>query len=200
MYRVPITLVIAMNAEPDQITIGETTTWTVSNSEYPAPDYILKYSINGTGGAKIITAAASGTSHQVTIAAARTNSLVALKAGTYTIIGWFEKGAGDNIERYTFLKKTITLLANLFSGSATEEGSIARQTLVLIQAAIKAYAKRPMDSITIAGKMIQRPTLDMLIRFEREYIRRCDAEIAAEKRLQGKVSNRTIKTEFTTPV
>jgi hypothetical protein len=189
-----------MNEEPDQITIGETTTWSKTSSEYPATDYSLKYTFNGSGGAKTITAEASGANYLVTISAAGITSLVTLKPGTYTLLGWFEKGAGDNIERYTFLKKTITLLANLFSGSAAEEGSIARQTLALIQVAIKAYAKRPMDSITIGGKMITRPTLDVLTRFEREYNRRVADEFTVEKRAQGKVTSRMIKTEFTTPM
>jgi len=189
-----------MNEEPDQITIGETTTWTKTDSAHPAPDYTLKYTLNSASGTKTITGAPSDTDHIVTIPAAGAASLVDLTAGVYTLLGWFEKGTGDNVERYTFVKKTITLLPNLFAGSVVDQTSNARQTLALVQAAIKAFAKRPVDSITVNGKMFTRPTFDVLCRFEREYVRRVADEIAVEKRAQGKSSGRIIKSEFTTPI
>ena len=95
------------STEPRLIQAGDTVTWTIADSEYPASDgWVLHYRLINAQGAIDITADADGADHAVTVTAATTADYV---AGDYQFVGYVAKGT----ERHTRRRGQITVRPDL---------------------------------------------------------------------------------------
>jgi hypothetical protein len=151
--------------EPTQIRAGDTFAFTKSLSDYLASEgWLLQYKLVGSAGCSDdVEGVADGDDYTITFDAAITEELT---AGLYTLVGWVEKDG----ERYTINESTIQIKTNLAdAAAATDTRSHARITLALIEAAIESYAVRPVESLSIGGRTLTRPSLDVLTRFRARY-------------------------------
>lgn len=170
--------------EPAKIRAGVTTTWEEGLSDYSATDgWALKYRLAGTTANYDVNAVGVGTVHTVTITADISKAWI---AGTYTLLGYVVEGSDASVQRKDISVGTIEVLANIAEAtSAADYRTHARKTLALIEAAIESYAVRPVEEITIAGRMIRRPTLKALASLKSRYQFLVKQEQMAERAANG---------------
>ncbi len=106
--------------EPSSLVAGDTVTWQKSYGDYSAATWTLKYRLLNAAGKIDITAAASGSDHLVSLAAATTAAYV---AGDYDYISWVEKIG----ERVTLGQGRIKVVANLATAATYDGRSDARK-------------------------------------------------------------------------
>lgn len=170
--------------EPVKIRSGVTTVWTKDLPDYSASDsWALKYRLAGTTANYPVTSVGVGTAWTVTITADTSKSWV---AGTYTLLGYVEKGTGASVERHDIFIGTVEVLPNIAEAvSASDLRTHARKTLALIESAIESYAVRPVEEIMIAGRTIRRPKLEQLVSFRAKYRFLVKQEEMAERAANG---------------
>lgn len=170
-----------LTTEPTKLRAGDSIAWTKSFGTYTSANgYQLKYRLIGSAGvASAISAVASDDAWTATITKAIS---VTLAAGTYTLVGWMEKG----LERITVSETSIQILVNLVDATtATDTRSHARKTLALLETAIESYAVRPVEQISIAGRTWTRPSLEQLLRLRSKYAKLVRIEVEKERRAKG---------------
>lgn len=159
-------------AEPLSFTRGDTVTWTKDLADYPAnQSWVLKYYFRGPQVIDI-TAAASGASHLVTIAAAASATYI---AGRYSWQARVEKGA----EKFTVDSGTITIDADMASLVGTYDGRTAsKKMLDAVELMLSGKATSDVKEYEIEGRKLARYEWADLIML-RDKLR---AEVAAEER------------------
>lgn len=80
-------------SEPATVIAGDTISWTKTLADYPAPTWVLSYTLVKDGEKRSITAAASGTDHAVSVDAATS---AAWQSGTYT---WFAHVTSGSVRK-----------------------------------------------------------------------------------------------------
>jgi hypothetical protein len=168
--------------EPSELRAGDTWKWRREDLElYPAPTWVLKYRAKNSAGGFEITAAASGTAHAVTVAAATT---AAYAAGLYAWVAWVESGA----ERYTVDSGELRVLPDLRAGTATAAQDVrshARRVLEAIEAVIEGRATRDQEEYRIADRMLKRTPIADLLALRDRYRAEVAAEDAARRLVAG---------------
>ncbi len=123
--------------EPASLRAGDTITWQITLSDYPASAWTLKYRLLNSAGSVAFTAVASGADHLVEVAAATT---AAWTAGDYDYVAWVESAG----ERYTIRTGRITVLPDLSAATSNDGRSSARMIyeglLAAYQAAVTSRA------------------------------------------------------------
>jgi hypothetical protein len=157
--------------EPSRVTAGDTVTWQKSLSDYPATaSWVLSYTLINSTSKISITAAASGSDHLVSVAAATTASWA---AGTYTWLAVVTKAA----ERYTVGQGSITIAANLAAQATYDTRSTAKKALEAVNALLETYgSKAYLQGYEINGRKQQFQTPGEFLAFRSKL----QAEVARE--------------------
>ncbi len=177
--------------EPETITAGETLAWTKTVPDYPAPTYVLKYSLQLAGQASLITitATASGAQHAIAVAASVT---VLYTPGTYLWTSYAEAG----LTRYPVARGNVTILPSPLSAQASTH---ATRTLALIEAALEGRIPRGLENTNIDGQSLERIPIADLFKLKQHY----QALVLREQRLaRGKLGlgvTNTIGIKFVRP-
>lgn len=158
--------------EPAELRAGDTWTWTRSLAAYPAGTWTLKYRFKSAAGGFEIVAAASGTDHLVSVAAATTAPYV---AGDYTWIAWVESGA----EKFTVAQGSATVLPDYRAGLADvalDDRSHAQKMLDKIDAWLETRDPAVAE-YEIAGRRMKYIPITELIKLQDRY----RADLSREK-------------------
>lgn len=159
--------------EPTELRAGDTWAWTITNADYPAGTWTLKYSLVKRGGGvyKTITATASGTDHAVTVAKATT-------AG-YAAADWdWVASVTNGTARYTLDSGTLKVLPDI---EAATSGYDTRTHAVKTLAALEAWIEARDIGVAeyeIAGRRLKTIPIDQLIKLRSVY----RIEVNAEQR------------------
>lgn len=173
--------------EPLSLRVGDTWKWTRTLADYPAPTWVLKYRFKNATSYFEITAAASGTDHAVTEAAATT---AARTAGTYTWMAWVEGGSS---EKYTVDTGSITLDPDYRSGTAAYDGrSHARKMLDAIEAWLESHDPAVAE-YEIAGRRMKYIPLAELVKLRNRYRLEVQAADNADAIAKGEGTGRKIQ-------
>lgn len=120
--------------EPLKVRAGDTWSWRRDDlSDYPAPTWALYYRLKNAAANISIAAAANGTGHLVTVAAATT---LTYTAGTYQWVAYVEFGT----ERHSVDEGTLLVLPAFANSNPLDARSTARKILADLMAAYESYA------------------------------------------------------------
>lgn len=111
--------------EPGTIRAGDTLTWSKSLSDYPAPTWVLSYSLVNASARHTFSATADGTDHLVSVASSVTDDWA---AGTYRLVGQVTDGAS------TFTVTDLTVTVKPSALAAVESRSGLRRELDVLEA------------------------------------------------------------------
>lgn len=180
------------NSEPAFIQAGDSFAWTRDFTEYPAPTWVLKYRLINASGKIDITAAASGTTHAVTVAAATS---AAYAPGDYDWVAFVESGA----DRYTIGKGRVTVRPDLAAKTAGFDArSTAKKALDDTRAALATWiaSNGQVNEYEIAGRRMRYASSEDIVArislLEREVAR----EDAADKLAAGIAPARRLLVRF----
>lgn len=166
---------------PSTIIIGDTVKFTVSLSEYPAPEWVLHYKIGFT--TSVDTASvASGSDHSITIAASTT---AAWAEGEYNTQLYVTNGT----EIYTVSTSRVIL-------KDINSKSHARKVLEAINARLENRATQEQIEYEVNGRRIKFITHDELIRLRTFYLREASNEEARDRIASGLGSGRKVMVRF----
>lgn len=174
--------------EPTEVAAGDTITWTRVLPDYPASaGWTLKYALRGPAVVNL-EASPDGDNFLVEIAPADLTV-----SGIYYTQGYAEK---DGV-RHTVFSGRIQVNPNLVEAAAGYDGrSHAAKVIAAIEAVIEGKATRDQQEMWIDGEKIVRTPFDDLIRIRSRYRHELAAEIAREKRKQGRRGGRAVKITF----
>jgi len=163
--------------EPASFTAGDSITWRIALSDYPATDgWALSYTLTNSAGAFSITSTADGDAHLVSVAA---SASALWSAGVYSMVGAVTKGT----ERITLRRASVRVLP-LFDGSAAADTrSHARKMLDAIEAWLETRDPA-VASYTIHGRAMQYIDIADLLKLRNQY----RAEVRAEERAAAGLS------------
>ncbi len=173
--------------EPIKFRAGDTVEWDVSNSDYPASTYTLKYYIRGAN-ALDVTAVADGENYTVTVTA---DDSIKLPPGIYSYQGRFESGT----THYTpeDMVGTFEVLPNLAAATAgTDARTHARIVLDAVNATLENRASKVQQAISIAGRQLSYMPVAELLMLKKFYENEVKREEAAEKMAKGLSSGKSI--------
>ncbi len=186
-------------SRPSEIRAGDTYTYTVSDSNYPASDgWTLRVVLqNATYRVKVDAQTnADGTSYDVTLSSANTDDLLA--AGVYQLTEAVEKGTGASLERHTTFSGVVNVKRDIVTGtSAIDARSDARIMLDTVVATIKANLGKSHESMSIAARAIGYRSWDEMLKARQRLQQEVAAEDSAEAAAQGLASNKPFQTRFT---
>lgn len=175
-------------ARPTEIRSGDTYTYTLSSSDYPASDgWTLKVTINNSATRTVIAATtnANGKDYDVVLASGDTDDFTT--AGTAQYIEAVETGEGSTLKRHTLYSGTVKILPNVAGASAAfDSRTHARTVLDAIEAAISGRATRgQLESTVIGDRQVQYLSPAELIKWRSFYKAEVAREEAAEKIANG---------------
>ncbi len=175
--------------EPASLRVGDTWRWTRTLADYPAGTWALKYRFKNASGGFEVVATASGTDHDITVAATTTAGYT---AGDYSWASWVEGGSS---EVYTVETGKITLLPSYRAGVATaalDDRTHAQKALAAIEAWIESRDPGVAE-YEIAGRRMKYWSAADLIKWRQKYKAEVDAEINAVKLANGEGIGRKIQ-------
>ena len=164
--------------EPTAARAGDTWAWSRTLADYPAPAWELTYTLWSATAAYAITAAADGTAHSVSVAAATT---AAYAPGRYEWAARVTQGA----DGYTIASGVIQILPAL--GAAMDTRSHARRMLDAINAMLEGRATDG-DLDVVRHQIGDRSTetdLPTLLKLRQQYAAAVQAEDAAAAAARG---------------
>jgi len=172
--------------EPQSLRAGDTWKWTRTFADYPAGTWTLKYRFKNAAGYFEIVAAAAGTDHAVTVAAATT---AAYAAGRYTWMAWVETGA----EKFTVDTGTLEVNPDYRASTAAYDGrSHARKMLDAIEAWLEARDPAVAE-YEIAGRRMKYIPIAELVKLRSRYQLELAAQANADAIAKGEGLGRKIQ-------
>lgn len=148
--------------EPLSLRAGDTWKWTRTLDDYPAGTWTLKYRFKNAADYFEIVAAASGTDHAVTVAAATSATYA---AGRYTWMAWVEAGT----EKFTVDTGTLEVNPDYRASTAAYDGrSHARKMLDAIEAWLEARDPAVAE-YEIAGRRMKFIPIGELVKLRNRY-------------------------------
>lgn len=177
--------------EPIQARAGDTWTWARTLPDYPAPAWVLTYTLFSAAAVFTIAAAASGSDHLVYEAPDDTKDLI---AGRYDWVAH----VSDGTDRYQVGAGALTVLPDL-SAAATYDGrSHARKMLDAINATLEGRAtSSELDLVrTATGDRAAEWAPETLIKLRQQYAAAVAAEEQAARVARGEDSGRMIQVRF----
>ena len=172
--------------EPQSLRAGDTWKWTRTFADYPAGTWTLKYRFKNAAGYFEIVAAAAGTDHAVTVAAATT---AAYAAGRYTWMAWVETGA----EKFTVDTGTLEVNPDYRASTAAYDGrSHARKMLDAIEAWLEARDSAVAE-YEIAGRRMKYIPIAELVKLRSRYQLELAAQANADAIAKGEGLGRKIQ-------
>jgi hypothetical protein len=177
-------------SEPASARAGDTWRWTRSLTDYPAGTWTLKYRFrNATLAGFEIVAGASGTDHDVNVAAATS---AGYGAGTYTWTAWVEGGTS---EKYTVGGGTMEVEPDYraaAAGAMLDDRTHAKKMLDSIEAWLES--KDPaVAEYEIAGRRMKYIPIGELMQLRIRYRQEVAAQEAAKKLARGQGVGRRIQ-------
>lgn len=171
-------------SEPSKVYAGDLLEWTKTLSDYPAPTWTLNYYLLNASARIAITAAASGTDHQVSVAIATTADYV---AGDYRMTGVVDNG----VERHTILDRVpVTVLADPATAtSGVDQRDHIDRTIEAIEATIEGKATHDHLSHSVEGTSISRMSPVELLGFLDRYKTKRAARDRRARALAGKTGH-----------
>lgn len=142
--------------EPRYLTAGDTWTWKITLSDYPAGDgWTLTYAVASSSALITITSSADGDDHLVEVAAATTADY---SAGDYEWQSYATSGA----ERYSISQGKLTVRPNLAAASSGyDTRSAAKKALDAVEAYLTTGSPEAA-SIQVEGRALKYwPILDL---------------------------------------
>ncbi len=166
----------------DILTAGDTVDFVTTVSDYPAPDWVLRYRLAPAAGTPIdLVGTASGTDHRITAAATVT---AAWAPGVYSWTAYVENGSG---ERYTPARGRLTVRpasADLAAGVDTR--TQAEIALDAIEAVLAGRATHDQAELRLSvngdWRQLRRMTIVELRQLRAFWQRRIDAERGVDRR------------------
>lgn len=177
--------------EPRVVTQGETALWQRVVSDYPAPTWSLNYVLIGPNIVNV-TGAANGLVHEINVNIATT---VNWTAGNYAV--YAQVSNGTEIFPVATLYPTIQVRSNpsAVNTFTVDQRSWARQTLEVVETALKTLAAKTVSSASVNGTTYTLQDMDQLLKLRS----RCLTEIANED-AQANPSRHIVYTRFTKPI
>ena len=178
--------------EPVAVRAGDTWRWARAIPDYPAPGWTLTYTLHGPQGIASIEAAASGTSHLVTVAP---EDSAGIAPGRYQ----WDASATDGTDRYSVGSGVITVLPDVAEATAYDGRSHARRMLAAIEAMMEGRATDgDLDVVkTSVGGRSTDFDLATLAKLRQQYAAAVAMEDDAAAIAAGGRSRRLIQTRFT---
>lgn len=164
---------------------GDTWSWDLSDSDYPAPAWTVTYYFENRLGTFSVAGSASGSDHAITIAAATTTGY---KAGKYR---WRAR-ATDGTTVTTIASGWLEVEVNPAAAGQADVRSWAQKTLEAVEATLMGRATNDQLSMSIAGRSISRIALPDLMQL-RDRLR---AEVRAEEQAEKAGLGRNIRARF----
>jgi len=166
--------------EPKSARSGDTWQWSRSFADYPAPTWVLTYTLFNAATKVSIVAAADGTEHAVTVSAATTANYT---AGRYEWIASVASGS----ERYQIDAGVIDILPNVAALSKYDGRSHARIMLDAIEALLESRASSGDLDLVMGAFSDRRLQYDMagLRKLRQEYAAIVASEDMAAARARG---------------
>ena len=135
--------------EPASFYAGDTVTWGIYNSDYPASTYGLTYCMVMTGKIITATATASGDTHVITISSTTSATYT---AGTYDWISYFTKTG----ERWNRGSGQMIIKPNYATQSSGYDGrSTVQKIFEAIEATIYGRATSSQQSMKVGDRELQ---------------------------------------------
>jgi len=175
--------------EPLSLRAGDTWKWTRTLDDYPAGTWTLKYRFKNAAGGFEITAAASGTDHAVTVAAATT---AAYASGSYAWMAWVEGGSS---EKYTVDTGVLVVDPDYRTGTATaalDDRSHARKMLDAIETWLESRDSAVAE-YEIAGRRMKYIPIAELVKLRNRYRLEIQSEDNAAAIARGEGLGRKIQ-------
>jgi hypothetical protein len=183
-------------SEPLELRAGDPWTWRRDDlGDYPATLWTLRYWFKNAAGGFEVVAGADVTAFLVDEDSTATS---ARAAGVYAWQARVENIASPST-RYTVASGTLRVLANLFTGVASDAldtRTHARKVLDAIEAVLENRATLDQEEYEIAGRRLKRTPLAELSQLRREYAARVAAEVDAERVANGQPSRNKLFVRF----
>jgi hypothetical protein len=175
---------------PAELVAGDLWTWSRDLTDtYPAGTWSGVWYFENAYKAFSVAATASGTVFSASVAAATT---AALRPGAYRWLFVVTNGAA----RTTVESGRITLQADPAAAGNLDRRSHAQRVLDAIEAVIEGAATNDQQSMTIAGRSLQRRTLSELMDLRKTYRLEVQAEQSAADVAAGLGSKRRVFVRF----
>jgi hypothetical protein len=177
--------------EPTSARAGDTWAWTRESYDYPAPSWVLTYTLYSSAAVISFAAAADGTIHSVSLAPATT---AAYTAGRYDWVAHVT----DGTDRYQVASGVITVLPDVAEAATYDGRSHARKMLDAINALIEGRATAgDLDVVrTSTGDRATDWDLPSLMKLRQQYAQAVRAEDDAARLIRGERPSRFIATRF----
>jgi hypothetical protein len=164
---------------PGQLVVGDSWSWSLSLSSYPAPTWSVTCYFVKDGERFEVVSTADGTDHAFSVTSATSG---ARKPGRYR---WTAR-ATDGTSVVTLDRGWVDVLPNPATDKS-DPRSWAAQTLAAIEAFLKGNATTAQQSMTLNGRSLSRWSLDELTKFRNELRAEVRGEDSAAKGGKGRV-------------
>lgn len=185
-------------SRPTEIRAGDSYTWTVSSSDYPASaGWTLKVVVINASYRTAATVATNsdGESYDVTLTSAQSDDLIT--PGAYTLVEAVEMGSGATLKRHTIFTGIVNVTKDAITGTAAVDlRSDARIMLETITTTIKANLGKGHESMSIAARAIGYRSWDEMLKARQRLLAEVAAETTADAIAQGLEPNKPIRTRF----
>jgi hypothetical protein len=173
---------------PTKLTAGESVSWSVSLSDYPASDsWVLTYTLIKSDTRIQIVAAASDDDHLVEVTAATTADYA---VGTYD----FQAHITNGTEKYQVDAGVIEIVTDFATqASGFDSRSHAKIVLDALESAIEGRASKTQMSQMVGSVQVQHMTIKEQLEIRDIYAARYRRELVTSGAIK---SRRTIKTRF----
>ena len=168
--------------------VGDSLQWNVDLTDYPATLWTLRYDIlPQSSGTKItLTAAASGSQHQIRYLSAATSAYV---VADYWMIGTVRINSGD--DRFEVYAGPFSILANPVTATTFDGRTYLQRILDLVEASIEASeAPRTVIRYSYGGVTSEIRTLEEALKARAMLISAIAAEEARKSGKQQRVLTR----------
>jgi len=164
---------VVLDREPEAIVAGESVSWLWSDSRFPAPTWVLTYTLVNAAGRVQIVAGADGASHLVEVSAAVTG---AYTAGRYD----WQAHVSNGTERYQVGAGVIEVVSD-YAGSGAGSGldgrSFVKRTLDLLEAVIEGRASKTQMSQSVGGVAVSHIPLETLVMLRDKFAKKYQREL-----------------------
>jgi hypothetical protein len=168
---------------PSSITAGNSASWLLSLSDYPASSgWSVTYYLINSAGAIDFSSTASGDDHLVSLSAVTTGGY---DDGDYT----YTAVVDDGTDRYTVETGSISILPDPSTQTAYDGRSQAERIVYYLKASFETNASKIVLNYTIGGRRMEGiPILERL-----ELLRFWEARVSTEKAIEsGKKGNKVL--------
>lgn len=180
--------------EPECLTAGDSSTWTITDSDYSSSDgWALSYSFRKAGAPVLtISTTASGSTYTATLT---TGNTLLMEDGVW----YWQRYVTKASERITRGSGRIEILSNFASADAGfDPRSMVKRTLDAIESTLADTASREERQLVVDGMSLEIRDVGQLITLRDKYKALYQQEVNAERLAQGRGNRRKIGIRFST--